>query len=346
MRTGRVVVAAALAATTACGGGGGYTATLPPAGSTGAEKGIAADDGTGQLAQASVKFTTGPSDERFDEFADANRVPISNYGYDEFGGYVYGGDEYGGGMYGGTNYANYNPYQWGYGQQVNRQVEYTVGNLADAGAITGTVSWASAPAARTLSSPCGEIANPSLRLGAKNEAGGAIVYLEQVTQGRPLPYGNKPLETGGMVEKTPCALRPAAQVVSPAPTVITVFNDENREVVVAKNAKAEPLSVKLSPGGFKQVAIALGVTTIADESGKLAPAHIVAPGHPYFTITDDSGKFKIGDVVPGTYKLVVWHPPVVTAWRDGKPVYGAAVTVSKTVKVTAYGTTKSDVSLK
>jgi hypothetical protein len=208
------------------------------------------------------------------------------------------------------------------------------------------VSWASAPAARTLSSPCGEIDNPSLRLGPHNEAGGAVVYLEKVTQGRPMPYGNKPLETGGMVEKTPCVLRPAAQVLSPAPSVISVFNDENREVVVAKNAKAEPVTVKLAPGGFRQVAVGLGITTIADEAGVLAPAHIIAPGHPYFAITDDSGKFKIGDVVPGTYKLVVWHPPVVTSWRDGKPVYGAAVTETRTVKVGSYATAKADVTLK
>src|SRR5687768_7174358 len=129
MPAGRVVVASSLAAVTACGGGGGYTATLPPAGATGAENGIAADDGTGQLAQASVKFTTGPSDERFDEFADSRSVPISNYGYDEFGGYIYGGDTYGGGLYGGASYANYNPYQWGYGQPANRTVEYAVQNL-------------------------------------------------------------------------------------------------------------------------------------------------------------------------------------------------------------------------
>ena len=352
MPAGRVVVAAALAAVTACGGGGGYTATLPPAGASGSDKdgtGTGADDGTGQLAQASVKFTTGPSDDRFDEFADQNKQPAYGYGYggyDEFGGFVYGGDAYGGGMYGGASYANYNPYQWGYGTTVNRPIDYTVQSLADSGAIAGTVSWSSAPAKTTLASPCGEIENPSLRLGAKNEAGGAIVYLESITEGRPLPYGYKPIVVGGLVEKGDCALSPSAQVLSPAPSTLNIYNDEKRDVMIVKSAKAEAITAKLSPGGFKTVSIALGVTSIADEAGKLAPAYVVAPGHPYFAITDDSGKFRISDVVPGSYKLVVWHPPVITGWRDGKPQFGAAVTQTKTVKVTAYGTAKADFTLK
>lgn len=341
------VVAAIAAVVVGCGGSGTYTAPLAAAGATGSDKNPLVDDGVGQLAQASVKFTTGPSDERFDEFSDQNKyTPPAYGGYDEFGGFVYGGDAYGGGMYGGANYANYNPYQWGYGNTVNRQVDYTVQSLADAGAISGTVTWASAPAARTLSSPCGEIDNPSLRLGTHNEAGGAVVYLEQITEGRPLPYGNKPIVVGGLIEKHACALTPAAQVLSPAPATLNIYNDEHRDVVVVKSAKAEPITAKLSPGGFRTVAIGLGVTAISDEAGTLASAYVIAPGHPYFALTDDSGKFKISDVVPGTYKLVVFHPPVITAWRDGKPVSGAPVTITKTIKVTAYGTAKADFVLK
>ena len=30
--------------------------------------------------------------------------------------------------------------------------------------------------------------------------------------------------------------------------------------------------------------------------------------HPYYAITDQEGKFEIGDIPPGTYKATIWHP--------------------------------------
>jgi hypothetical protein len=38
----------------------------------------------------------------------------------------------------------------------------------------------------------------------------------------------------------------------------------------------------------------------------------VAVKNPYFAKTDEQGRFTIGDVPPGTYKLVVWHPYIRT----------------------------------
>jgi hypothetical protein len=32
--------------------------------------------------------------------------------------------------------------------------------------------------------------------------------------------------------------------------------------------------------------------------------------HPYFTITDQDGRFAIGDIPPGTYTATIWHPYV------------------------------------
>lgn len=38
----------------------------------------------------------------------------------------------------------------------------------------------------------------------------------------------------------------------------------------------------------------------------------VAVSNPYFSKTDEQGRFMITDVPPGTYKLVVWHPYIRT----------------------------------
>jgi hypothetical protein len=343
-RRALAVAVSGVIATAGCGGSGAYVAPLAPAGATGADD-QPADDATGQLAQASVKFTIGPAEEALEEAAATNGY--AGGGYDEYGGYQYGGGMYGGGMYGGESYAGYVPNAVGAYTSINRQVDYTIQSLANAGSIAGTVTWADAPGTRRLSSPCGEIENPTLRLGPRGEVGGAVVYLDGITQGRPLAIGTRPLVIGGTIEKIDCALRPTAQVLSPAPAPVTIHNDARRDVMVVRGpGTTDPVTVQLAPGGHRQVGVVLGVTTVADEAGAVVPAWIVAPGHPYFALTDDRGRFQIGDVVPGTYKLVVWHPPVVTGWRDGKPQYGAPTIVTRTVKVSSYATARADVALK
>ncbi len=38
----------------------------------------------------------------------------------------------------------------------------------------------------------------------------------------------------------------------------------------------------------------------------------LAVDNPYYALTDKSGRFEIGDIPPGRYKLVVWHPQART----------------------------------
>src|SRR5688572_23220562 len=145
-------------------GGGAVEAPLVPAGHMPSnEDKRAADDGTGLLARASVQFLTGPADTTPEPgFTDPPRYEAPTY--NEFGGFEYGGAP---GGFGGVSYANYFPNVSN--MPTNRALTYEVRPLGDAGAIAGTVAWASAPADRRLASPCGEIDNPSLRLGPRNE---------------------------------------------------------------------------------------------------------------------------------------------------------------------------------
>jgi hypothetical protein len=40
-------------------------------------------------------------------------------------------------------------------------------------------------------------------------------------------------------------------------------------------------------------------------------AYLFVDHHPYYTHTDESGRFTFSDVPPGTYEVVAWHPE----WR-------------------------------
>jgi hypothetical protein len=70
---------------------------------------------------------------------------------------------------------------------------------------------------------------------------------------------------------------------------------------------------------------------------------IVAP-HPYYTVTDETGKFVLTGVPPGQYEVVAWHEgwhvahtentfDVLTERRVNRPVYSEPRTWTKQVSV-------------
>jgi hypothetical protein len=73
--------------------------------------------------------------------------------------------------------------------------------------------------------------------------------------------------------------------------------------------------------------------------------------HPYYTVTDESGKFELTDVPPGHYQLVAWHEgwgvarqeaalDVLTEQRVQRPVFGEPKTWEKSVAVSAGETSR------
>jgi hypothetical protein len=78
-----------------------------------------------------------------------------------------------------------------------------------------------------------------------------------------------------------------------------------------------------------------------------ASAWVVVPPHPYYTLTDEQGRFRLDDVPAGEYTLVVWHPPVVTGLdAKGAPVRTPAIERRIHVKVEAGRTTAAKVELR
>ena len=124
-----------------------------------------------------------------------------------FGGESYGGSVYGGDPYGGSTYANWAIPQWSYNAP-NRMPSYgVIAGLS--GTVEGTVTWAGAPPPK-VTTACGPIDNPTLRLGTDRAVRGALVYIEKVVVGRPTPYFSRPAAIGGVVAKHGCVLAPAA----------------------------------------------------------------------------------------------------------------------------------------
>ncbi len=305
--------------------------------------GSSTDDGSGVLAKASVKFLTSDDEGGFEPEPQQQR-----YADDYYGGYTYGGfggDWYGGG-FGGSMYASYQPYA-PY-PQTNRVPEYSAIYNTDGGAIEGDLKWPKAPKVpATLAAPgdCGNIENDSLRLGVGNAVEGAVVFLEKISTGRPWATGGqKPFYLGGTVEKRDCALSPRVQVLGPVPAPLLVFNSDEVpvELVIERpgdgGTRAER---RLENGGNWAAGVATaGITKVVDKDGALTPAWVVAQAHPYYALTDARGRFRLDDVAPGEYTLIVWHPPVATGVSNGVVQYGEPVLVKKKVTVKKTAATK------
>jgi hypothetical protein len=300
----------------ACGG-----SPRTPLAPTGADR----DDGAGELARASVKFET--ADETEQGFVDQRATRAYDYG-NGYGGDPYGGDPYGGfggDPYGGAGYGSWRMPQWSYNVP-NRTPRYSV-SVGLTGAIEGSVTW-NGQLPQKVSSACGPIDNPTLRVSKDKTVRGVIVYIEKITTGRNTPYYSRPAQVGGMLAKRGCALVPAAQIVAPLPGSVSINGDTQRtKLRVGKTIH------ELQEGGLVQVEIKAGVTKIDSDDNKLAAAWVLGLESPYYAITDDNGRFRLDELAPGTYELTFWQPPVASANRDGTWTYGSPIIVKRSVKI-------------
>jgi hypothetical protein len=332
---------AAAALAVACGGAGSKGATLTPAGST-------QDDGSGILAKASVKFLTSTDEGGFEP--QPNDQPITyDYGYS---GFTYGGFGNGAGGYGGSPYASYQPSQ-SY-NQANRTPDYAVSYTTDGGSIEGTVTWPKPPKVpSTIAGPSGcDAIDTSLPIGSGGALEGAIVYLEKISSGKATPYSGgyyKPITLGGTMEARGCALTPRAQVFWPVPGTLEVANDESTPRSLYSQRLGEPSTrtdFKLESGGSRTLGIsAQGIVMVQDQAGALPPAWIVTADHPYYTLSDAKGHFRLDDVVPGDYTVVAWYPPVVTGVKDGAVQFGDPVVTKTKVTVKKLSSSRADLKL-
>jgi hypothetical protein len=309
--------------------GGSQKTTLAP---TGDDK----DDGAGELARAAHKFETSEDTEQgFNEQRAARAFDYDNaYGGDPYGGDPYGG--FGGDPYGGAGYANWRMPQWSYNVP-NRMPRYSI-SVGLSGAIEGTVTW-NGQVPPKLSSACGPIDNPTLRVSKDKAVRGVIVYIDKVTVGRNTPYYSRPATVGGLLAKRGCTLVPAAQIVAPLPGSVAIHGDTQRTKLRVGKTTHE-----LQEGGLVQVEIKGGVTKIEPEDPKLAAAWVLGLDTPYYAITDDGGRFRIDELAPGSYEVMFWQPPVANLQRDGTWTYGAPIVVKRSVKVTSK-TTRVNVAL-
>jgi hypothetical protein len=78
-------------------------------------------------------------------------------------------------------------------------------------------------------------------------------------------------------------------------------------------------------------------------------AEVMVVPHPYYVVTDESGKFRLTDVPPGQYTIVAWHEGWNVARQEGsydvltekkveRPIFSEPRTWEKSISVPPSGT--------
>lgn len=211
--------------------------------------------------------------------------------------------------------------------------KYKVSDVSNGGTISGTIALnGKAPKAESIlitknNDVCGK-GYRSIQwvpTGPNNSLVDVVVYLKKIKAGK--DWGKGQFKSKPVMDQKECLFTPWVQVVKKG-DVLTVKNSDPvlhnihiRELIGIKVGKARgvkrtmlneaqpgeagnpapDLTAKIKPRRGNYIAINC-------EAHNFMFAWMFAADHPYVAVTDKNGKYSIGEVPPGKYTLVAWHP--------------------------------------
>ncbi|MEP7153259.1 MAG: carboxypeptidase-like regulatory domain-containing protein [Nitrospira sp.] len=167
-------------------------------------------------------------------------------------------------------------------------------------------------------------------VGPEGEFRQVVVRLEGVPKGKPFPPANSP-----HIQAVDCQFLPFINVVRDQQNVVVVNMDPAMHDIQAyETSQLGPrvlfnIPLPISPRYPREVALSAHfhkhyqgppmTQTVKMTKGRrvftmqcgfhaFMESWALIPDNPYFAVTDTDGRFEIGDIPPGTYKLSVWHP--------------------------------------
>jgi hypothetical protein len=161
-----------------------------------------------------------------------------------------------------------------------------------------------------------------------------VVWVSDVKSGKALPI-DKRVE----LDSEDCLLDPRVQAAIVGSTV-NVFNDDRiiHRLVFTRAGTKDTLSVMpfFNDGQIvasEKLAKKAGIVSVTCSMHPWTHAYIAVFDHPYYAVTEKSGKYSIDSLPPGSYKLMVWHE-------------GMSTPIEKKFTVAAGGTETVDVPIK
>ena len=197
----------------------------------------------------------------------------------------------------------------------------------DVPGVTVAPGVAVAPAAAREAGPaCEDAAADGAPAGIDGGLPGAVVWLRDARQGKPLP-----LERRYALTNRRCRLEPRVQAAIAGGTLnIRNLDPIEHRTRLVRQGSVDIVSVvrQYDEGQVVPDEQVLERPALVHATCELHPwseAWVAVFDHPYFAVTTPDGAFVIDSVPPGTYRLVVWHE------RGGKAEREVEVTAGESL---------------
>jgi plastocyanin len=191
--------------------------------------------------------------------------------------------------------------------------------VKDVGSIQGTVRFEGKPPEpqKVAITKDPQVCGDGVRLvgevaaDAKGNLKGAVVYIEKVASGKPWPKQ----QDGFRIDQKGCRFLPNTLVMRKGHVVHIKNKDKVFHNIHAYEVAGSARLSMFNDGQQADSEFQHDLRLRRGNEVKLeCDAHnfmhewFLVLEHPYFSPTGADGKFSIGDVPPGTYKLMAWHP--------------------------------------
>jgi len=234
------------------------------------------------------------------------------------------------------------------------QSGYKVISVTDGGTISGTVKW-SGPAPRELDFPVTkdpQICDPQgkktvslerLIIGPEAGVANTIVYLKNISAGKALELP----EQRRHLDQRRCHYVPHILLVPEKADLQMQSSDATLHTIHMDGAASYNLPFPFPNQISSRSMSTPGLVNLRCNGGHVwMNAEMMVVPHPYYAVTDESGRFEFTSVPPGTYQIVAWHEgwglagkeqafDVLTERAVQRPVFTEPKTWEKSVTVNA-----------